>query len=171
MFTLCNFYLFFCIFFSTIEHLLPLFLNQLKDECPEVRLNIISNLDCVNEVIGIQQLSQSLLPAIVELAEDTKWRVRLAIIEYMPLLAGMYLLYSGQGPLEKWRKSSIKLHRIKHLSGDDPNLIPRNPRVDGISSILGLKAALKKWKEPSINLHMIKHLSGKGPIKFPGWTV
>ena len=73
---------------STIEHLLPMFLNQLKDECPEVRLNIISNLDCVNEVIGIQQLSQSLLPAIVELAEDTKWRVRLAIIEYMPLLAG-----------------------------------------------------------------------------------
>ena len=68
--------------------MLPLFLNQLKDECPEVRLNIISNLDCVNEVIGIQQLSQSLLPAIVELAEDTKWRVRLAIIEYMPLLAG-----------------------------------------------------------------------------------
>jgi serine/threonine-protein phosphatase 2A regulatory subunit A len=32
-------------------------------------------------------LSQSLLPAIVELAEDSKWRVRLAIIEYMPLLA------------------------------------------------------------------------------------
>merc|ERR1712025_1552963 len=55
--------------------------SQLKDECPDVRLNIISNLDCVNEVIGIQQLSQSLLPAIVELAEDTKWRVRLAIIE------------------------------------------------------------------------------------------
>jgi hypothetical protein len=39
-------------------------------------------------VIGIHQLSQSLLPAIVELAEDNKWRVRLAIIEYMPLLAG-----------------------------------------------------------------------------------
>ncbi|KAK8381221.1 hypothetical protein O3P69_008231 [Scylla paramamosain] len=73
---------------NTVTHLLPLFLSQLKDECPEVRLNIISNLDCVNEVIGIQQLSQSLLPAIVELAEDSKWRVRLAIIEYMPLLAG-----------------------------------------------------------------------------------
>lgn len=39
-------------------------------------------------VIGIHQLSQSLLPAIMELAEDPKWRVRLAIIEYMPLLAG-----------------------------------------------------------------------------------
>lgn len=41
----------------------------------------------MNEVIGVQQLSQSLLPAIVDLAEDGKWRVRLAIIEYMPLLA------------------------------------------------------------------------------------
>ena len=38
-------------------------------------------------VIGIGQLSTSLLPAIVELAEDSKWRVRMAIIEYMPLLA------------------------------------------------------------------------------------
>lgn len=66
-------------------------------QCPEVRLNIISNLDCVNEVIGIRQLSQSLLPAIVELAEDAKWRVRLAIIEYMPLLAGQ-LVSERQGP-------------------------------------------------------------------------
>lgn len=92
------------------NYIIPFYL---LDECPEVRLNIISNLDCVNSVIGIQQLSQSLLPAIVELAEDSKvicfinyfitfcilsnlfyvlfrqqWRVRLAIIEYMPLLAG-----------------------------------------------------------------------------------
>jgi serine/threonine-protein phosphatase 2A regulatory subunit A len=45
---------------------------------------IIFNL----KVIGVRQLSQSLLPAIVELASDAKWRVRLGIIEYMPLLAG-----------------------------------------------------------------------------------
>lgn len=37
--------------FSTIEHLLPLFLLFLKDEAPEVRLNIISKLDRVNEGI------------------------------------------------------------------------------------------------------------------------
>lgn len=41
----------------------------------------------VVQVIGIDLLSQSLLPAIVELAEDRHWRVRLAIIEYIPLLA------------------------------------------------------------------------------------
>ena len=32
---------------ATIEHLLPLFLSLLKDEYPEVRLNIISKLDQV----------------------------------------------------------------------------------------------------------------------------
>lgn len=32
-------------------------------------------------------MSQNLLPAIVELAEDKQWRVRLAIIDYIPLLA------------------------------------------------------------------------------------
>ncbi len=58
-----------------------------------MRLNIISSLESVNKVIGISQLSQSLLPAIVDLAEDTKWRVRLAIIEYMPLLAEQLVSY------------------------------------------------------------------------------
>ncbi|KAE8657452.1 Serine/threonine-protein phosphatase 2A 65 kDa regulatory subunit A beta isoform [Hibiscus syriacus] len=58
-----------------------------EGEFPDVRLNVISKLDQVNQVIGIDLLSQSLLPAIVELAEDRHWRVRLAIIEYIPLLA------------------------------------------------------------------------------------
>lgn len=38
-------------------------------------------------MIGIDLLAQSLLPAIQELAEDKHWRVRLAIIECVPLLA------------------------------------------------------------------------------------
>jgi hypothetical protein len=41
----------------------------------------------VNQVIGIDLLAQSLLPAIEELAEDKHWRVRLAIVEHIPLLA------------------------------------------------------------------------------------
>ncbi|EFE35591.1 uncharacterized protein ARB_05634 [Trichophyton benhamiae CBS 112371] len=64
-----------------------MFLQMLKDEFPDVRLHIISKLELVNKVIGIDLLSQSLLPAIVQLAEDKQWRVRLAIIEYIPLLA------------------------------------------------------------------------------------
>lgn len=72
---------------ETTEHLLPMFLQMLKDDYPDVRLNIISKLEQVNNVIGIELLSQSLLPAIVQLAEDKQWRVRLAIIQYVPLLA------------------------------------------------------------------------------------
>jgi serine/threonine-protein phosphatase 2A regulatory subunit A len=88
---------------ATIEHLLGLFLQLLKDDFSEVRLNLISKLEMVNNgrfsryssqewcltllVIGIDRLSQALLPAIMELAEDKQWRVRQAIIEYIPLLA------------------------------------------------------------------------------------
>ena len=67
--------------------MLPLFLELLKDDFPEVRLNIISTLHAASTVIGAEQLSHSLLPAITELAQDRQWRVRMAIIEYMPLLA------------------------------------------------------------------------------------
>ena len=150
---------------STIDHLVPVFLTLLKDAYPDVRLNVISKLDQVNQVsrpgngcvgtiwqgngnvmtwyvtsdclcawscyvvsvtllhrkvqapklfvtvlhgrlqgqalvgspcpcpccfkvIGIELLAQSLLPAIEELAEDKHWRVRLAIVEHIPLLAG-----------------------------------------------------------------------------------
>lgn len=38
-------------------------------------------------MIGLDRLAQHLLPAINELSEDRQWRVRLAIINYMPLLA------------------------------------------------------------------------------------
>ena len=44
---------------ATIEHLLPLFLHLLKDDFPEVRLNIISKLETVNTgKFGIVFLNQ-----------------------------------------------------------------------------------------------------------------
>merc|ERR1719263_2067145 len=74
---------------DTVEaSVLPIILTLLRDEYPDVRLNIISNLEQVSKIIGIQLLQKSLLPAIVALAEDRHWRVRLAIIEYFPQLAG-----------------------------------------------------------------------------------
>jgi len=35
---------------ATVEHLLPLFLQLLRDDIPEVRLAIISKLEHVNQV-------------------------------------------------------------------------------------------------------------------------
>ena len=48
---------------------------------------MISKLGAMNVVIGVELLSQSLLPAIIDLSEDSKWRVRVAIIEHIPMLA------------------------------------------------------------------------------------
>lgn len=58
--------------------------------CYNIGVECNTNLQLV---IGIELLSQSLLPAIVELAEDRQWRVRLAIIEYIPLLASQLVCF------------------------------------------------------------------------------
>ena len=47
---LCLFMCFSLLQDATIEQLLPIFLSLLKDEFPDVRLNIISKLDQVNQV-------------------------------------------------------------------------------------------------------------------------
>lgn len=62
-------------------------LQFLRDDSSEVRLNVISKLNVIVQVMGIDQLAVSLLPAIVALAEDRQWRVRQTIIEYIPDLA------------------------------------------------------------------------------------
>ena len=67
-----------------------------------------------SKVIGVRQLSQSLLPAIVELASDAKWRVRLGIIEYMPLLAGQ--LVSRSTPLLVRLNRWVFLFRARNSS-------------------------------------------------------
>lgn len=50
-------------------------------------MNIICKLDALQPVIGLDSLSQSLLPAVTDLAYDKSWRVRLSILERTPLLA------------------------------------------------------------------------------------
>jgi serine/threonine-protein phosphatase 2A regulatory subunit A len=69
------------------RHLQPGRGQQGKRWASGVRHGIRANECAAAKVIGIELLSQSLLPAIVHLAEDRQWRIRLAIIEYIPLLA------------------------------------------------------------------------------------
>ncbi len=62
------------------------------------------------QVIGIELLAQSLLPAIEELAEDKHWRVRLAIVEHIPLLAsqlGAEFFQNKLGPQVSIRAGSM----------------------------------------------------------------
>lgn len=71
----------------TINHMVEFVLALLKDEYPEVRLNVIGRLDKVSLMMSPEKLSEELLPVITDLAEDKNWRVRLAIIDHVPRLA------------------------------------------------------------------------------------
>lgn len=61
----------------------------------QVRLSVISRLNEVNAVIGLEHLAQSLLPAIDDLAENDEWRTRLAIIEYIPVVSKQLVNIAG----------------------------------------------------------------------------
>ena len=43
---------------DTIQHVVPVILQLLKDEIPDVRLSVISKLAKINQVIGIDLLAQ-----------------------------------------------------------------------------------------------------------------
>jgi len=53
---------------ATNEHILPLFLALLRDESSDVRLNLFKRLEELNSVLGIENLSQSIIPALTELS-------------------------------------------------------------------------------------------------------
>lgn len=71
----------------TNEFILPLFLNLLRDENSQVRLNLFKRLDDLNEVIGIENLQQSIIPSLTELSQDKNWRIKLLVVEQFPVLA------------------------------------------------------------------------------------
>jgi len=71
----------------TNEHILPIFLALLRDESSDVRLNLFKRLDDLNKVIGLENLQQSIVPAIKDLSEDKNWRIKLSVVEQYPALA------------------------------------------------------------------------------------
>lgn len=56
-------------------------------QVPDVRLNIITNLHHAQDALGSERLKASVVPAMEELAVDSHWRVRHAVIQQLPLLA------------------------------------------------------------------------------------
>ena len=65
----------------TNEHILPIFLALLRDESSDVRLNLFKRLENMNQVLGIENLSQSIIPALTELSQDKNWRIKLSVVE------------------------------------------------------------------------------------------
>ncbi|CAI0552474.1 unnamed protein product [Linum tenue] len=89
---------------ATIEQLLPIFLSLLKDEFPDVRLNIISKLDQVNQVYSIRDAAannlkrlaeefgpdwamQHIIPQVLEMFNNPHYLYRMTILRATSLLA------------------------------------------------------------------------------------
>jgi len=92
-------------------------------------------------------LSDSLLPAIVELAEDKSWRVRQAIIQYIPLLATQFgrpffdeelgnlcMSWLGDSVYSIREAATVNLKKLTELFGVDWARVAIVPKVVGMGS-------------------------------------
>lgn len=68
---------------NTSEHILPKFLQLLKDEEIEVRLTIFNEINLICDVLGVDTLAQTTVPAIADLAQHPKWRVKASSIDIL----------------------------------------------------------------------------------------
>ena len=66
---------------------MPLILQFLRDDSPEVKLRTLEGLPKVVGSVGARFLSESVLPQLLLLGNDSLWRVREKVIAQLPLLA------------------------------------------------------------------------------------
>ena len=72
---------------KTNEYIFPIFLDLIKDEAHDIRMLIIKNLDKLNEVVNIDNYVQGIIPSLMEISENSNWRVRNQVQEIIPTIA------------------------------------------------------------------------------------
>ena len=72
---------------KTNEFIFPIFQDLIKDENHDIRMVIIKNLDKLNEVLNIDDFVKGIIPSLIEISDNTNWRVRNQVQEIVPVLA------------------------------------------------------------------------------------
>ena len=75
---------------KTNDYIFPIFLTLIKDENIEIRMNLINNLSKLNKVIEIDNIIESIMPPIKEISANKSWRIRIQIMEIIPVLARLF---------------------------------------------------------------------------------
>ena len=75
---------------KTNDYIFPIFLTLIKDENIEIRMNLINNLSELNKVISINNIIESIMPPIKEISANKSWRVRIQIMEIVPVLVKLF---------------------------------------------------------------------------------
>lgn len=71
----------------TITHLIAPITQLMKDQATEVRIELMSHLKTLVEVIGQEEFDHQIIPLLTQLATDKIWRVKQALIHFIPQLA------------------------------------------------------------------------------------
>lgn len=72
---------------ATIKELLPLVKTFLGDELIEIKRKALASLGPVVETLGPEQTEILLLPDVIRMSEDAQWRVRLSVVDTLPVYA------------------------------------------------------------------------------------
>jgi len=72
---------------KTNEYIFPIFLDLIKDEAHDIRMLIIKNLDKLNEVVNVDNYVQGIIPSLIEISDNSNWRVRNQVQEIIPTIA------------------------------------------------------------------------------------
>jgi serine/threonine-protein phosphatase 2A regulatory subunit A len=90
--------------------LLPLVLDLFKDEYHEARLSVVQQAGAICEVLGmdaVATVNSSMINALQVLIMDNQWRIRLAVVEQIGMLAKQFGVEVFQSKFETVFLSSI----------------------------------------------------------------
>lgn len=71
----------------TVGKVQPILMELLKDDNSEVKLNVVSGLVKIANVVGSELLNSQLLNTLGNMTKDGQWRVRMAVFELISDLA------------------------------------------------------------------------------------
>lgn len=74
----------------TVGKVVPILMELLKDDNSEVKLNVVTGLIKIANVVGNDLLSSGLLTILGNMTKDGQWRVRMAVFELISDLALLY---------------------------------------------------------------------------------
>merc|ERR1719334_1245722 len=124
---------------STKEEIVDIMVQFQSDDSGEVRLNFCKGLKMAHSLCGEELFVNRLLPLVLKLQEDSKWRVRSGVLQNMALFIG--LCKSNKIPEQAFHK--MLLEALK-----DPVADARNQCISKISGIV--KVMGSKWVQDRI---------------------
>ena len=76
----------------SVKILLPIILKFLDDDVSDMRVNVLEKLDMLVECVGVKDVVDAILPRVLSMSKDSKWRVRKSVVENISQLAESIVL-------------------------------------------------------------------------------